>query len=101
MPRLENPVKKNLRGGWKHATLGATMGLRIEDEGSHADTQRTDLAEDIDAGENAVEVDVRPGRERSPRRDIRDVLRSLPPGTRSKEDIDQQIREERASWGEA
>lgn len=31
---------------------------------------------------------------------IIDFLNSLPPGTRSKEDIDQQIREERDSWGD-
>ena len=29
---------------------------------------------------------------------LSDYLRSLPLGTRSKEDIDQQIREERDSW---
>ena len=29
---------------------------------------------------------------------VSDYLRSLPPGTRSKEDIDRQIREERDSW---
>ena len=29
---------------------------------------------------------------------LSDYLRALPPGTRSKEDIDQQIREERDSW---
>jgi len=29
---------------------------------------------------------------------LSDYLRTLPPGTRSKEDIDQQIREERESW---
>jgi predicted DNA-binding antitoxin AbrB/MazE fold protein len=29
---------------------------------------------------------------------LSDYLRTLPPGTRSKEDIDQQIREERDSW---
>jgi hypothetical protein len=29
---------------------------------------------------------------------LSDYLRGLPPGTRSKEDIDQQIREERNSW---
>lgn len=33
-------------------------------------------------------------------KDILDFLNSLPPGTRSKEDIDQQIREERESWGD-
>jgi len=29
---------------------------------------------------------------------LSDYLRALPPGTRTKEDIDQQIREERDSW---
>ncbi len=29
---------------------------------------------------------------------LSDYLRSLPPGTRSKEDIDRQIHEERNSW---
>ena len=29
---------------------------------------------------------------------LSDYLRGLPPGTRSKEDIDRQIREERDSW---
>lgn len=29
---------------------------------------------------------------------LSDYLRALPPGTRSKEDIDQQMREERDSW---
>jgi hypothetical protein len=29
---------------------------------------------------------------------LSDYLRSLPPGTRSKEDIDRQIREEREAW---
>jgi len=29
---------------------------------------------------------------------LSDYLRALPPGTRSKDDIDQQIREERDSW---
>lgn len=29
---------------------------------------------------------------------LSDYVRSLPPGTRSKDDIDRQIREERDSW---
>ncbi len=29
---------------------------------------------------------------------LSDCLRALPPGTRSKDDIDEQIREERDSW---
>jgi hypothetical protein len=51
--------------------------------------------------EQAREVEVRaeihdePGRKRGK---LSDYLRSLPPGTRTKEDIDKQIREERDSW---
>ena len=30
--------------------------------------------------------------------ELSDYLRGLPPGTRTKEDIDRQIREERDSW---
>lgn len=29
---------------------------------------------------------------------LSDILRSFPPGTRSKEDIDRQVEEERAAW---
>lgn len=31
---------------------------------------------------------------------LADFLRSLPPGTRTKTDIDEQVRDERASWPE-
>ncbi len=46
-----------------------------------------------------VEVIVRP----KPRTklDIVAFLKSLPPGTRTKEDIDRQIRDERDSWGDS
>lgn len=40
-------------------------------------------------------VDVRPSVST-----IFDLLRSLPPGTRSKEENDRRLLEERASWGE-
>ncbi len=58
-----------------------------------------DEAVDIDAGE--VEVIVREAEVVKKSTDDGSVsafLRSLPPGTRSKADIDQQIREERDSW---
>jgi len=51
--------------------------------------------------EQAREVEVRaelpddPGRRRGR---LSEFLRSLPPGTRTKEDVDQQVREERNSW---
>ena len=61
--------------------------------------RRIDLDEPVEEVTGEVEIVVR----RAPAtqsRDIRDVLRSLPPGTRSKEDIDRQLAEEKASWGE-
>lgn len=45
-----------------------------------------------------VEVIVRPRSQAG--QDIVEFLKGLPPGTRSKEDIDRQIREERSSWGD-
>lgn len=52
--------------------------------------------------EQASEVEVRaelPDEAGDTRRGrLSDYLRSLPPGTRTKEDIDQQVREERDSW---
>ncbi len=63
---------------------------------------RIDLDEPLDEVSGEVEVFVRPVEMKPamPRRSLADVLRSLPPGTRSKEDIDRQIAEERASWGD-
>lgn len=61
--------------------------------------RRIDLDEPIGEVTGEVEVVVRtvenePGR----RRHLADVLRALPPGTRTKEDIDRQVAEERDSW---
>lgn len=63
---------------------------------------RIDLDEPVDEVTGEVEVFVRPvaPTHAQPEQDIFDFLRSLPPGTRSKEDIDQQIAEERDSWGD-
>jgi hypothetical protein len=63
---------------------------------------RIDLDEPVDEVSGEVEVFVRPIEPKQPplRRKLLDVIRSLPPGTRSKEDIDRQIAEERASWGD-
>ncbi len=36
----------------------------------------------------------------SPKVDLMDFVRALPVGTRTKEDIDSQIREERSAWGD-
>lgn len=64
--------------------------------------RRIDLDEAVDDVTGEVEVVVRPIEPKQPpvRRKLLDVIRSLPPGTRSKEDIDRQIAEERASWGD-
>ena len=40
------------------------------------------------------------GAARSSSRDILDLVSSLPAGTRTKEEIDRQMLEERTSWGE-
>jgi hypothetical protein len=53
----------------------------------------------IPASASEVEVVVRVPDEEAPRlQDLIDFLESLPPGTRSKEDIDRQIDEDRGSW---
>lgn len=60
------------------------------------------MREAVDEVTGEVEVVVRPiePKRPAPKRDIFEVIRSLPPGTRSKEDIDRQIAEERDSWGD-
>jgi hypothetical protein len=63
--------------------------------------RRIDLDEPVDEVTGEVEVFVRPVQAESvPKRDVLEVLRSLPPGARTKEDIDRQIAEERDSWGD-
>jgi len=61
--------------------------------------RRIDLDEPVDQLDGEVEVTVRSIA--SPHRTVTDmlaVLATFPPGTRSKEDVDRQIAEERASW---
>lgn len=63
--------------------------------------RRIDLDEPVEDVTGEVEVVVRMVEaEAAPRRHLADVLRSLPPGTRSKDDIDRQVAEERDSWGD-
>jgi hypothetical protein len=62
-----------------------------------------ELDEPVAQASAEVEVLIRPalgGTANVPRESVLDFLRRLPPGTRTKEDIDQQIREERDSWGD-
>ena len=58
-----------------------------------------DLAEPIDQFDGEVEVTVRPVPS-VPTEDVFAFLRSLPPGGRTKEDIDRQLAHERDSWGD-
>ncbi|MCL2723292.1 MAG: hypothetical protein FWD69_02550 [Polyangiaceae bacterium] len=62
--------------------------------------QRIDLEEPVKEITGEVEVVIHPIERAGTksREDIFEFLRSLPTGTRSKEDIDQQIAEERSSW---
>lgn len=62
--------------------------------------QTVELDEPVRSRSDEVEVlveveDAKPSNEIS---NLADFLESLPPGTRSKEDIDRQILEERDSW---
>jgi hypothetical protein len=64
--------------------------------------RRIELDEAVDEVTGEVEVVVRSiePKEAKPAQDVFEFLRSLPPGTRTKEDIDRQIAEERDSWGD-
>jgi hypothetical protein len=54
-----------------------------------------DMAADVE-----VIVRSRAPKSSSPTTNILDFLRGLPPGTRTREDIDAQIREEREGWND-
>lgn len=61
---------------------------------------RVELDEPV-AGCERVEVIVRdPVGDSAVRRSVIDVVRELPPGHRTREDIDRQVAEERAAWNE-
>lgn len=64
--------------------------------------RRIDLEEPLDEVTGDVELVVRslePVRE-PPAQDVFDFVRALPPGTRTKEDIDRQVAEEHDAWGD-
>jgi hypothetical protein len=65
-----------------------------------SDPLHIELAEPVTELRGEVEVVVRPAStsQPQPRQDIFDFIANLPPGTRSKEDIDQQIQAERDAW---
>jgi len=61
--------------------------------------RRIDLEEPVDELDGEVEVTVRPVAVMHPTvADMLATVATFPPGTRTKEDIDRQIAEERASW---
>ncbi len=63
--------------------------------------RRIDLDEPLDEATGEVEVVVRQVEPHAaPSEDVFAFLRSLPEGTRSKEDIDRQIAEEKDAWGD-
>ncbi|MGD0680060.1 MAG: hypothetical protein ABSC94_32155 [Polyangiaceae bacterium] len=65
----------------------------------HLHGRRIDLDEPVDQIDGEVEVTVRPVAAPHPTvADMLALIATFPPGTRSKEDIDRQIAEERASW---
>ncbi len=78
------------------------MERAIVVRGRLADSQHIELDEPVTELEGPVEVVLRavPHRSEGEEEDIFDFIAKLPPGTRSKENIDRQIREERDSWGD-
>ena len=61
-----------------------------------------ELDEAVSNVESNVEVIVRPGEPAAGNgnQSISELIQSLPPGTRTKEEIDLQIQEERQGWGD-
>jgi len=78
------------------------MERAIVVRGRLADSRHVELDEPVTEMKGPVEVVLRPLPERAEgeEEDIFDFIAKLPLGTRSKEDIDRQIREERESWGD-
>jgi|SoiMethySBSTD1v2_1073268.scaffolds.fasta_scaffold260998_2 hypothetical protein len=78
------------------------MERAIVVRGVLSDPLHIELAEPVTELQGEVEVVVRSASasQSQPRQDIFDFIASLPPGTRSKEEIDRQIQEERDAWGD-
>lgn len=75
------------------------MGRSIVTRGRVSDPRHIELAEPVEEIRGEVEALIRELPKAGPE-DVFDVIASLAPGSRSKADIDQQIHEERASWGD-
>jgi hypothetical protein len=67
--------------------------------GRLSDPQHIELSEPVSDIRGDVEVRIRQ-LPKAGAEDVFDLIAGLAPGSRSKADIDQQIREERASWGD-
>jgi len=59
-----------------------------------------ELNEPVTGMTSEVEVLLRPAPSVNQIERLSQFLRRLPPGTRTKDDIDQQVQNERASWGD-
>ena len=78
------------------------MQRAIVIRGRLADRLHIDLEEPVDEMKGQVEVTLRavPNNAEKPRRDIADIIKSRRGGTRTKKEIDAELAEERASWGD-
>jgi hypothetical protein len=78
---------------------GVTMSRTVVVKGHVVGDTTVELEEAVPGASSEVEVVLRIPHEQTGRADrLGEVLRSLPPGTRSKDDIDRQIDEDRATW---
>jgi len=63
--------------------------------------RQVELDESVTQIGESVQVILKPtARHRSTTETVFEFLRNLPPGSRTKQDIDRQIREERDAWGD-
>lgn len=75
------------------------MSRSVVARGKLYDARHIELAEPIEEIQGEVEVIIRPIPGTAPQ-DVFEIIANLASGTRSKADIDRQVHEERASWGE-
>ncbi len=75
------------------------MNRSVVARGKLYDARHIELAEPIEEIQGDVEVIIRQIPGTAPQ-DVFEIIANLASGTRSKADIDRQVHEERASWGE-
>ena len=76
-----------------------TMTRAVVVKGHLVGPSTVQLDEPVHEPTSEVEVILRVPTEGRSKEGLADFLRGLPAGTRTKSDIDQQLREERESWG--